>query len=38
MLEPRDAAATLSLSDGRLLACGGMNYSGVLGSCEIYHP
>jgi hypothetical protein len=38
MRTPRDAAVSITMPDGRVLACGGMNYSGVLAGCEFYHP
>jgi hypothetical protein len=38
MRVPRAAAVALPLSDGTIMICGGMNLSGVLSSCEVYHP
>jgi N-acetylneuraminic acid mutarotase len=34
----RDAAVALPLRDGTVMVCGGMNLSGVLSSCETFHP
>jgi hypothetical protein len=38
MHQPRDAAVPLPLRDGTVMVCGGMNLSGVLSSCETFHP
>jgi len=38
MHQPRDAAVALPLRDGTVMVCGGMNLSGVLSSCETFHP
>lgn len=38
MHTPRDAALALPLRDGTIMVCGGMNLSGVLSSCEMFHP
>lgn len=38
MRTPRDAAIATTLPDGTVQVCGGMNLTGVLDSCEIYHP
>jgi len=38
MLEPRDDATAALLPDKTVLVCGGMNLTGVLSSCETYHP
>ncbi len=38
MRTARDAAVTLPLQDGTSMICGGMNLTGVLSSCETYHP
>jgi hypothetical protein len=35
---PRDAAVAATLPNGTVMVCGGMNLSGVLRSCEMYHP
>jgi hypothetical protein len=37
MRVPRDAAVALPLPDGTVMVCGGMNLSGVVSSCEVYH-
>ncbi len=38
MHTPRDAAIAIPLPAGTVMVCGGMNLSGVLSSCEVYHP
>ena len=38
MHTPRDAALALPSRDGTIMVCGGMNLSGVLSSCEMFHP
>jgi hypothetical protein len=38
MLVPRDGASATTLPDGKVMMCGGADFSGVLSSCEMYAP
>jgi hypothetical protein len=38
MLIPRDGASATTLPDGKVMMCGGADFSGVLSSCEMYAP